>query len=186
MYTLDKSSSYLGDTNRKDELLTVQGSKKKLKDIGRQVCTTATEEEIKKRALGYTILANPLSLDIWLTHLNDRAFNGTEPRIVKLKHPFYVLVRGNDLSADVESDMIINDLMIPYMEGKRDRRCDQQYYMKLREHSAMVVNAPETNDYTPPNTEFGRQYDKNGALMKQIILYFDGEYNNLNSLLKTC
>ena len=188
MYTLDKSSSYLGETNRKDILLSVQGNNKKLKDLDRQVCTVATGDELSKRVAGYTILANPLYLDIWLTHLNDRAFNGTEPRIVKLKHPFHVLVRGNDLSAEDESNLIIKELMVPYMVAKRERRSDEHFDMKLRLNSTAQGPCPESDEGTPL-MEFrldGRPavYDRHGELTKQIILFLDGEYNNLNSLLE--
>ena len=180
MYTLDKSSSYLGETNRKDLLLSVKGSKKRLSDHSRQVFTTTTGAEPKRRSLGYTLLSNPLYLDIWLSHLVDRAFNGTEPTIVQLKHHFYVIIRENDLSAEVESNVIIKELIVPYIIKKRDDRCDEHHQLNLREISA---GAPNPQSELPPIRIDGGPCDKYGSLLKLIILYLDGEFNNLNTLV---
>jgi len=76
LHVLDKSSSYLGETNRKDKLRTTLGAKKKLKDISKQPCAVATGNEDKHRSIGYSLLSTPKRIKIWLTHIKDKCWNG--------------------------------------------------------------------------------------------------------------
>jgi hypothetical protein len=162
-FVLDKSSTYAGTTNRKDQLRSAEGSKKKLKSVSKQPCAVATGDEDKNRAIGYSLMSNTKKIVMWLTHLKDKCWNGKEPRIVCLTHPFYVLVRGNDIDKETgftdkqESDMIINELVLPLMQKCRNdfeddqeaiRQNDKRVDMEIDPGAFEIKNTYSSNSET--------------------------------------